>query len=35
MTKIIHVPDNIHRKYKRIATDKNITIWEALEKDLS
>jgi len=35
MTKIIHVPDNIHKKYRRIATDEEITIWQAIEKDLS
>jgi len=35
MTKIIHVPDSIHKKYKRIATDENSTIWQAIARDLS
>ena len=34
MTKVIHVSDPVHKKYKKIAVDEDITIQEALERDL-
>jgi len=34
MTKVIHVSDKTHKKYKRIAADEDITIQQALEKDI-
>jgi len=35
MTKVIHVSDKIHKKYKKIAVEEEISIGQALERDLA